>query len=409
MPQNVSAKKTPLTDLAIKALKSCEKQYRVYDAKGLYLQINPTGSKLWRYKYQFQGKEKLLSLGPYPEVTLAEARELRDEARKILRSGDDPGAIKKQQKAVASASNTFQAVAEEWLQIKAPGWSASHLVDNTQRLNNHVFPFVGNHEISEITPMAILEVIRRLETRNTPELARKVLMCCSQVFRYAVTIGKASSDPCRDLKGVLKPHKPKSHPSVTAPDEIGDLLLTIDNYRGRSTLTKQAIKFSALTFCRPGEIRAATWSEIDWGKEIWLIPAERMKNKENHKVPLSRQALEILINLKPITGNSTYIFPGFLRNYKPMSEATVTNALKKMGYKDKMVAHGFRAMASTCLNELGYRPDIIEAQLSHKEADKTRAAYNRAQYMEERQQLMQDWADYLDKLLAEAQKRNKQK
>lgn len=396
--------KTPLTDIAVKNLKAKDKPYRVYDGKGLYLQINPNGSKLWRHKYRFQGKEKLLAYGAYPEIKLAEAREMRDSARRVLKSGEDPAIVKNKQK--AAANNAFQAVAEEWLSIKASGWSASHLSDTSQRLIKNVFPFVGDNEISEIKPMEILEVVRRLEGRNTPEMAKKVLMCCSQIFRYAVTIGKAASDPCRDLKGVLKTHKVKSYPAVTDPKEIADLLYAINNYKGKTIIVKSALEFSALTFGRPGEIRAATWAEIDWGKAEWLIPAERMKNNEDHRVPLARQSFRLLENLKAITGHGEYIFPSLFDDAKPMSLNTVTKALQKLGYKGKMVAHGFRAMASTCLNELGYRPDIIEAQLSHKEADKVRAAYNRAQYMNERRQLMQDWADYLDSLLDEAKKRN---
>ena len=396
--------KSPLTDVAIKALKAKDKTYRVFDTKGLYIEITSSGSKLWRYRYWYDGKEKRLSFGPYPEVKLSKARELRDKARENIRNGTDPAILKKKQK--NKSNNTFRLVAQEWLSGMKNVWSARHAEDVVTRLEKNVYPSLGDVDISEITPTDVLKIMRIIEDRGAHEIARRTMGTCSQIFRYAVATEKAPSDPCRDLRGALVPFNRKNYAAITRPKEVGHFLNNIENYVG-SIMVTAAMKFSALTFCRPGEIRQAEWTELDWDEREWRIPAHKMKARQEHRVPLADQAVKILEEMKFITGTGLYIFPSARSKDRPMSENAVLAAIRTMGYtKDEMTPHGFRAMASTLLNELGYRPDIIEAQLAHKEADKVRAAYNRAQYMQERRKLMQDWADYLDKLLAEAQKRN---
>ena len=389
--------KSPLTVKAIENFKPKSTSYRKFDQKGLYIEVFTNGSKLWRYRYRFDGKEKRLALGAFPEVSLATARDLRDQARVKLREGIDPGVVKKKEQ--AAINNTFQSIGQEWTEHMRESWSASHVKDVESRLRVNAYPYLGDKDVRVITPAEVLSVVRRVEANNKYELAKRVLGCCSQIFRYAVATSRADSDPCRDLRGALKPYTSKSFAAITRPKEAGALMRAIDAYRA-SGIVQNAMKLSALTFCRPGEIRKAEWAEVDLDEKEWRIPAHKMKAKQEHRVPLSRQSIEILEQMKAISGNGVYVFPNGRTKDKPMSENAVLAALRNMGYtKEQMTPHGFRAMASTLLNELGnYRPDIIEAQLAHKEGDKVRAAYNRAQYMQERRQLMQDWADYLDSL-----------
>ena len=386
-----------LTELKIKSLKPQEKSYRVYDERGLYLQISPSGGKLWRYKYSFDSKEKLLSFGSWPEVKLADAREMRDDARKTLREGIDPGLMKRRSR-MGSGNDTFIIVGREWTANRQKVISERHQGYVTRRLENHVYPYIGGMPVDIITPVDVLQVAKRIENQGHHELAQRVLGSISQIFRYAVATGRVKSDPCRDLLGALIPVSQKSFAAITTPDQAGGLLRAIDAYRG-SPIVRHAMIFTALTFGRPGEIRRAEWTEIDWQGKEWRIPAAKMKMRADHRVPLAEQAIKLLKEIQTITGDGVYIFPSARTGARPMSENAILAALRRMGFtKDEMTTHGFRAMASTLLNEQGYRSDLIEAQLAHKEADKVRAAYNRAQYMQERRDMMQAWADYLDNL-----------
>lgn len=392
-----------LTEVKLRALKPNGKIERFHDEKGLYLEISKAGGKYWRWKYKFDGKEKRLSLGAWPDVTLKQARDLRESYRKLLGEGSDPGEYKKQARAADSGDDTttFRSVAEEFVENQRNVWAESHTVTVEGRLRLDVYPHIGGQPIAEIGPRDVLALLRKIEDRRAFETASRVLGICSLIFRYGVAIGVVDSDPCRDLRGALVPYQKGQHAALTKPKEVGTLMLAIDDYKG-SGVVRAALAFSALTFCRPGEVRHAEWSEIDFEKAEWTIPAEKMKMRVEHRVPLSRQAVDILRTIQPLTGQGTYVFPG-PRNGRPLSENGVNMAIRCMGYgKDQMTAHGFRAMASTLLNEIGHRPDVIEAQLAHKGADKIRAVYNRAQYMEERRQLMQAWADYLDELRVSA-------
>ncbi len=388
-----------LTEVKIKSIKPSGKIERFHDSQGLYLELSAAGGKHWRWKYRFDGKEKRMTFGAWPEVSIRTAREMRDACRKALKEGLDPAAEKKQAKpATGSGGRTFKAVADEWVKNQRNVWAENHAKTVEERLTANVYPFVGDTPIDVLGPQDILALLRRIEERRAFEVAKRVLGICSLVFRYGVAIGAVSSDPCRDLRGALVPHQKGQFAALTKPQDVGVLMLAIDDYKG-SGVVRAALKFSALTFCRPGEIRKAEWQEIDFDRQEWTIPAAKMKVRVEHRVPLSRQALEALRGLHPLTGAGKYLFPGPRGVDKPLSENAINTAIRIMGYgKEQMTAHGFRAMASSLLNEIGHRSDVIEAQLAHKGADKIRAIYNRAQYMDERRQLMQAWADYLDQL-----------
>lgn len=392
-----------LTEVKIKNIKPSGKIERFHDKSGLYLEISKAGGRHWRWKYKFDGKEKRLSLGAWPDVSLKDARDLRDASRKMLREGTDPGQAKRLARAEGNGSGsegavTFKAVALEYVANQRNVWAESHTVTVEGRLRLDVYPHIGDRPIADIGPMDVLALLRRIEERRAFETASRVLAFCSQIFRYGVATGAVPSDPCRDLRGALVPFSKGQHAALTKPKEVGALMLAIDDYRG-SAVVRAALAFSALVFCRPGEIRQAEWCEIDFAGPEWTVPAAKMKTRVEHRVPLSRQAVEVLRVLQPLTGSGKFVFPGPRGKDRPLSENGVNTAIRIIGYgKDQMTAHGFRAMASTLLNELGHRPDVIEAQLAHKGADKIRSVYNRAQYMDERRQLMQAWADYLDAL-----------
>lgn len=384
----------PLTELQIKNAKPTEKVQRLFDGGGLYLEISPSGGKLWRLKYRVDGREKRLSFGPYPTVTLKEAREKREKAKKLLVDGIDPGAAKKAEKEAEAGS--FEAVTKEWLDKYNPSWTPGHADRIARRLERDVFPWLGGKPINQITPPELLSTLRRVETRGHVETAHRILASCGQVFRYAIATGRAEKDITQDLRGALPPVKVKHLASIIDPKEIGAMLRAFDEYDG-SFITKCALKLTPLVFVRPGELRQAKWTEINFEDKEWRIPAERMKMRVMHIVPLSRQAIEILQELQPFTGKSDFLFPGARTTTRPMSNATIINALRRMGYtKDEMTAHGFRSMASTILNEQGYNRDWIERQLAHSESNTVRAAYNYAEYLPERRKMMQEWADYLD-------------
>jgi integrase len=390
----------PLTDTAIKNAKPGTKPLKLSDEKGLFLLLSPAGGKWWRLKYRFGGKEKLLSMGTYPEVSLKDARQRRDDARKLLADGVDPSANKKAVKAAQGerAANSFETVAREWFDKHAPNWKENHSSKIIRRLEVDIFPWLGARPVGEIAAPDLLAAIRRIESRGALETAHRALANCGQVFRYAVATGRAQRDTAADLRGSLPPVKEKHHASITDPKAIGELLRDIEGYQG-AFITRCALRLSPLVFLRPGELRKAEWVEIDLGKAEWRIPAARMKMNAVHIVPLSTQAVAILREIQPLTGEGKYVFPGARTTTRPMSENAVLAALRRMDYAtDEMTGHGFRSMASTLLNEQGFNRDAIERQLAHAERDGVRAAYNYAEYLPERKKMMQSWADYLEGL-----------
>lgn len=389
-----------LTDKAIRTATHGEKTARLFDGGGLYLELAPNGGKWWRLKYRFAGKEKRLSLGVYPHISLKDARDRRDEAKKLVANGIDPAEQRKAQKAahIERAGNSFEAIAREWYTNCSKNWVKGHADKIIKRLENNVFPYIGSRPVAEISSRDTLAMLKRVEQRGVIETAHRTKQVCSQVFRYAVATGRADRDPTVELRGALTPVKERHHPAILDPKAIGALLRAIDGHDG-SPITKSALKLAALTFVRPGELRRAEWSEINLDGAEWRIPAARMKMREQHIVPLSKQAKEILKELQPLTGRGTYLFPGARTNGRPMSENTVNAALRRLGYgKDEMTGHGFRSIASTHLNEQGWHRDAIERQLAHAERDNVRAAYNFAEHLPERRKMMQAWADYLDGL-----------
>lgn len=387
----------PLTDRAIRAMKPTDKPYRSFDSGGMYLEVAPSGGKWWRLKYRHGGKEKRLSLGVYPDVGLADARERRDAARKLLADGKDPSAQRKaaRREATGRAVNSFEAVAREWYTKQAHTWVESHASDVQRRLETNLFPEIGDKPIAELTAPDLLAAVRKIEHRGAHDLAHRVLQVASQIFRYGVATGRCERDPAPDLRGALTPHKSRNQAAVT-PDELPALLRAIEGYSELGDkLTGYALRLMALTFVRTGELIGATWDEVDLDEGVWIVPAERMKMKTEHVVPLSREAVAILRELQEIGGGSRFVFPG--RNPdKPISNNTMLFALYRLGYKGKMTGHGFRAVASTILNESGFRPDVIERQLAHCERNDVRGAYNRAEYLPERRKMMQQWANMLD-------------
>lgn len=388
-----------LTELEIRAAKPRPKPYKVYDEKGLFLLVKPTGSHLWRFKYVFSGVEKLLALGAYPDVPLKRARAKRDEARRLVADGVDPGAKRKSEK--SAQAETFAAVAEEWLETKKKTLTLSTWGRDRDQLVKLVGPFLGTRPIAQIEAPELLLILKRLEKRGVRDTAHRVRAVCGRVFRYAIATGRAKRDPSADLKGALAPKATQNYAAITEPTKVGELLRAIAEYDGQQT-THAALRLAPYVFVRPGELRAAEWTEFDLEGAEWRIRAERMKMGEMHFVPLSRQAIAILRELHPITGNGRYVFPAIGRQPRPLSENTLGAALRRIGYSsEEMTAHGFRTLASTLLNERGWHPDVIELQLAHKERNKVRAAYNRAQRLEDRRTMMQAWADYLDKLRAD--------
>lgn len=394
-----------LTDVAIRRAKPTDKPIRMFDGGGLYLEISPSGGKLWRLKYRFDGKEKRLAIGTYPEISLVDARNRREAARKLLANGSDPGDVKKAQKAAKAErnANSFEVVAREWFAKFEPTWTNGHSDKIIRRLERDIFPWIGGRAIAEVKAPELLACLRRIEERGALETAHRALQNCGQVLRYAVVTGRAERDISSDLRGALPPVKPNHHAALTNPKEIGELLRAIDGYSG-SLITKRAMQLAPLVFLRPGELRNAEWSEIDLDNCEWNIPAEKMKMRSPHLVPLASQSVLILREVKALTGQSRYVFPSARTNERPMSNNAVLAALRRMGYeKEKMSGHGFRAIARTILDEvLGVRPELIEHQLAHAVRDPNGRAYNRTAHIQERRKMMQQWADYLDKLKAGA-------
>jgi integrase len=389
-----------LTNIAINKAKPAEKAYRLSDSGGLYLQITPAGAKCWRMKYRFLGKEKVLAIGQYPHISLLDAREARDKAKKLLANGQDPGYVKQTNKHTAKleAANTFEVIAREWHEKHKIKWVAKNAARNLSLLENHIFPSIGRLSIRKIKSSELLTAVQKIEARGNNETAHRTLQICGAIFRYAISTDRASADLSVVLKGALAPVKVQHHASITEPKAIGSLLRAIDNYDG-AYLTKQALKLAPFLFVRPGELRQAEWSEIDLTKKEWRIGADKMKMRAVHIVPLSSQALEILTEMKQVARNSNYVFPSATSNKRPMSDNTLNMALRRMGYdKSQITAHGFRSMASTLLHEQGWPHDAIERQLAHAERNKISAAYNYAEHLPKRREMMQHWANYLDGL-----------
>jgi integrase len=394
----------PLTDTAVRNAKSGKKAVKLFDDRGLYLEVSPAGGKWWRHKYRFEGKEKRLSLGVYPDVGLKEARERRDDARKLLASGVDPGAHRKAQKLARNeqGANSFEVVAQEWFAKYAAIWAVSHSERTMRRFERDVFPWIGSRPICDIHAPEILTVLRRIEARGAGETAHRALSNCGQVFRYAVATGRASRDPSADLRGALSRVKKSHFAAKTEPEAVAGILRAIDGYLGTLPV-RCAMRLAPLLFVRPGELRTAKWADVDVEEKEWRFTVT--KTNTPHIVPLSRQAIEILDELRPVTGNGKYVFPSARTSSRPMSDNAILAAMRRAGIdKEEMTGHGFRAVARTILDEvLGVRPDYIEHQLAHAVRDPNGRAYNRTAHLPERRKMMQQWADYLDKLKAGAQ------
>ncbi|SHO50421.1 tyrosine-type recombinase/integrase [Desulfopila aestuarii] len=370
---------------------------KLTDGGGLYLYVNGTG-KYWRFDYRYLNKRKTLSLGVYPEITLKMARERHWEARKRLAEGVDPGYERKIEKIgrLRAQENSFSKLAWEW--FGRQHWTEGHARTVRSRLENNVIPWLGDRPVNEITPREILLVCRRIENRGAYETAHRMKSICSQVFRYCVALGLCESDPCRDLQNALIPSVSKNMATITDPKQVGGLMRAIDGYQGNN-VTKFGLQLAPLVFVRPGELRHAEWSEIDYTQSMWKIPAEKMKMRQTHLVPLSQQVIQIIRDLEPLTGRGKYLFPSIRSISRPMSDNTLLSALRRLGYlNNEMTVHGFRGMASTLLHEAGWDSKVIERQLAHTDRNSVRAAYNHAEYLPERRRMMQDWANYLDQL-----------
>jgi integrase len=379
-----------LTEAAVRAARPKEKPFKLFDERGMYLLVAPTGSRLWRFKYRQNGVERLMALGSYPDVSLKRAREKRDEARKKLADGVDP-------RRAPMGPESFETVAREWLAAQ------SRLAESTRRrdrdrLEQFIFPKLGSTPIRALTPVDLLKELRRIEARGTHETAHRTRAVVGRIFRYAVASGRADADIAATLTGALTPAKEVHYPAITEPKRIGELLRAIDSYAGQPS-TEYALKILPYVFVRPSELRGARWAEFDLDAAEWRIPASRMKGRREHIVPLARQVVTLLRGLQEITGGGELLFPGLRTVKRPISEVTLNAALRRIGIgKDEHCPHGFRSTASTRLNELGYPPSDIELQLAHREKDEVRAAYNRSLRLAERRKMMQAWANYLDGL-----------
>ncbi|MGF6730659.1 integrase [Paraburkholderia youngii] len=393
-----------LTDLMVRNAKPGNKQQKLFDERGLFLLVTPAGGKWWRLKYRFGGKEKSLSMGVYPDVGLKDARERRDAARKLLANGVDPGIERKVQKAavIERAANSFEIVAREWYAKHAPGWAPGHGEKVIRRLERDVFPWIGARPIADVKAPELLTVLRRIEDRGVLETAHRALQNCGQVFRYAVATGRAERDPSGDLKGALPPWRTKNYASITDPAKVAEMLRAFDAFTG-TFVVQCALRLAPLWFVRPGELRKARWAEFDLDRAEWRYKAS--KTRTEHLVPLAKQAVATLRELHGLTGQREYVFPG-RDPKKPMSEAAVNAALRRMGFdtKTEITGHGFRAMARTILHEqLRFPGEVIEHQLAHSVPDALGTAYNRTRFIDDRTKMMQAWADYLDALRVKPQ------
>ena len=393
----------PLTDTAIRAAKARPKPYKISDASGLYLLVNPNGRRYWRFQYRYRGSRKLLALGVYPDVSLADARAARDAARRLVANGQDPAYLRKLEKLkeATSTGNTFRLIADEWLAKQEREGRAAATLKKTKWLLEFAYPFIGDRPICEISAPEVLLVLRKVEARGRYETARRLRSTCGIVFRYAVATARAETDPTFALQGALTSPKVRHRAAIIDPKGVSALLRAIDGFEGQVT-TQTALRLAPHVFVRPGELRTAEWSEFDLGQAMWTIPATKTKMRRVQKVPLSCQALQMLVDLRKITGNGPLVFPGIGNRRRPLSENTLNAALRRLGYdKTEMTTHGFRAMAASLLNEMGiWNPDAIERQLGHIEGNDVRRAYARAEFWDERVKMMQHWSDYLDSLRA---------
>ncbi len=394
----------PLSDTALRNAKPNRKTAKLFDGRGLYLEVSPAGGKWWRLKYRFDGKEKRVSLGVYPDVSLKDARDRRDAARKLLADGIDPSANRKAQKSAHAdrAANSFEVVAREWFAKYSATWAANHSDRIIRRFECDIFPWIGARPIADITAPEVLTVVRRIEGRGALETAHRALGNCGQVFRYAVATGRAKHDPSGDLRGALPPVKSEHLAATTNPKRVAEILRAMDGYEGTLTV-RCALRLAPLVFVRPGELRKAEWADIDLDGAEWRYTVT--KTNTPHIVPLSQQAMEILRELHPLTGRGRFVFPGARSNGRPMSDNAILAAMRRMGIdKDEMSGHGFRAVARTILDEvLGVRPDYIEHQLAHAVRDPNGRAYNRTAHLPARKEMMQQWSDYLDTMKAKAE------
>lgn len=388
-----------LSDTAAKNAKPGTKPRRLFDGGGLYLEVAPTGGKWWRLKYRFDGKEKRLSLGVYPDVGLKDARVRRDDARRLLANHVDPSENRRVTKSVRAdrAANSFEVVAREWFAKQNTGWVENHGNRILRRFERDIFPWIGGRAVADVSAPELLSVVQRIEKRGAHETAHRALGNCGQVLRYAVATGRAPRDPSADLRGALIPVSGEHFAAITEPNRVAELLRAIDGYQGTLTV-RSALRLAPLVFVRPGELRRAKWADINLDASEWRYTVS--KTDTPHIVPLSKQAVAILQELQPLTGDGEYVFPGGRSPRRPMSDNALLAAMRRMGIgKDEMSGHGFRAMARTILDEiLGIRPDLIEHQLAHAVKDPNGRAYNRTAHLTERRKMMQTWADYLDGL-----------
>jgi integrase len=389
----------PLTDVKIRNAKPIDRHVKMFDGGGLFLLITPKGRKGWRFKYRFNDKEKLLSFGIYPTISLSDARSMRDEARKLVAKGIDPSSARKEEKQAraSDAQNTFEVVAREWHDKNYNSWVPKHGDQILRRLEMNIFPYIGSMPIAHIRPLDLLRALQKIELRGANESARRIKQNCGQIFRFAVSSGRAERDISTDIRDALAPVISSNHSAIVNENEVGGLLRAIDSYDGYKVV-KYALQLSPHVFVRPGELRRAEWTEIDFEKAEWNIPAHRMKMKKPHLVPLSGQAVEILKELNNLTGTGRYLFPGVRSPERPISDNTLNAALRRLGYdKSEMTVQGFRAMARTILDEiLEVRVDFIEHQLAHIVRDANGRAYNRTKYLKQRRAMMQKWSDFLD-------------
>ncbi|MEQ9883716.1 integrase arm-type DNA-binding domain-containing protein [Pectobacterium brasiliense] len=388
----------PLTDVKVRSAKPEDKAYKLTDGEGMHLMVHPNGSKYWRLQYRFDGKQKTLALGVYPEITLSEARQRRDEAKRQIATGTDPSEQKKVDKQLRQTlvDNTFKAIALEWHEYKRPNWSKGYAEDLMEAFENDIFPDIGKRPIAEIKPLEMLTSLRKLEKRGVLDKLRKIRQACNQVFRYAIVTGRAENNPASELASALPPPKATHYPHLL-PDELPDFLRALSTYSG-SKVTQLATRILMLTGVRTIELRQAEWKEFDFEKGLWEVPKERMKMRRPHLVPLSDQVIDALQQLQAVTGRYNLVFPGRNDITKPMSEASINQVLKRIGYHGKATGHGFRHTMSTILHEQGYNTAWIELQLAHVDKNTIRGTYNHAQYLEQRRGMLQWYGDFVDGL-----------
>jgi integrase len=398
---NLRGPQMKLTAKACTAAKPKDKAYKIFDGGGLYLEIKPQNSKLWRLKYRFLGKEKKLCIGEYPTITLAEARDKREEAKKLLADNLDPSAVKQEikQEMANEAANTFETIAREWFDMKKAEWSQANTEQTIKRLEKDVFPSIGKYPIKLITHKMLLDLAQSVKERGANELAKRIIQMSVHIFRYAIVTGRAEKNIAEDLKGIIKVES-KNHFSAIEAKELPQFIYDLRNHKAKlNRQTYLAVNFMMLTFVRTGEMIKAEWNEFDFENKTWLIPGSRMKMKKDHIVPLSKQVIEILKELRDFHDHPIYVFPSRINRNNHMSNNTVLMAIKRMGYAGRMTGHGFRALAmSTIMEKLGYRHEVPDAQLAHSKRGDVAKAYDRAKFLDERTKMMQEWADYIDSL-----------